>query len=49
MGAQELLNVWLLPLVQEVGGILEEAYCTSHQLLGARRLYLRGERCSKDS
>jgi hypothetical protein len=33
MGAQELLDVWLLPLVQEVGGILEEAYCTSHQLL----------------
>ena len=33
MDAQELLDVWLLPLVQEVGGILEEAYCTSHQLL----------------
>ena len=33
MGAQELLDVWLLPLVQEVGGILEEAYRTSHQLL----------------
>ena len=33
MGTQELLDVWLLPLVQEVGGILEEAYCTSHQLL----------------
>ena len=33
MGAQELLDVWLLPLVLEVGGILEEAYCTSHQLL----------------
>jgi hypothetical protein len=34
MGAQELLDVWLLPLVQEVGGgILAEAYCTSHQLL----------------
>ena len=33
MGEQELLDVWLLPLVQEVGGILEEAYCTSHQLL----------------
>ena len=33
MGALELLDVWLLPLVQEVGGILEEAYCTSHQLL----------------
>jgi hypothetical protein len=32
MGAQELLDVWLLPLVQEVGGILEEAYRTSHQL-----------------
>ena len=25
MDAQELLDVWLLPLVQEVGGILEEA------------------------
>jgi len=23
MGAQELLDVWLLPLVQEVGGILD--------------------------
>ena len=33
MDAQELLDVWLLPLVLEVGGILEEAYCTSHQLL----------------
>jgi len=33
MGAQELLDVWLLPLVQEVGGILEEAYRSSHQLL----------------
>ena len=33
MGAQELLDVWLLPLVLEVGSILEEAYCTSHQLL----------------
>ena len=33
MGAQELLDVWLLPLVQEVGGILEEAYRMSHQLL----------------
>jgi len=32
MGAQELLDVWLLPLVLEVGGILEEAYRTSHQL-----------------
>jgi len=32
MGAQELLDVWLLPLVLEVGSILEEAYCTSHQL-----------------
>ena len=32
MDAQELLDVWLLPLVQEVGGILEEAYRTSHQL-----------------
>ena len=33
MGAQELLDIWLLPLVQEVGGILEEAYRSSHQLL----------------
>ena len=33
MDAQELLDVWLLPLVLEVGGILEDAYCTSHQLL----------------
>ncbi len=32
MDAQELLDVWLLPLVLEVGGILEEAYRTSHQL-----------------
>ena len=32
MGAQELLDVWLLPLVLEVGSILEEAYRTSHQL-----------------
>jgi hypothetical protein len=24
--AQELLDVWLLPLVEEVGGILEKAY-----------------------
>ena len=32
MGAQELLDVWLLPLVEEVGGILEKAYRTSHQL-----------------
>jgi len=32
MGAQELLDAWLLPLVLEVGGILEEAYRTSHQL-----------------
>ena len=30
--AQELLDVWLLPLVEEVGGILEEAYRTSYQL-----------------
>ncbi len=30
--AQELLDVWLLPLVKEVGGILEKAYRTSHQL-----------------
>ena len=33
MDAQDLLDVWLLPLVLEVGGILEDAYCTSHQLL----------------
>ena len=33
MDAQELLDVWLLPLVLEVGGILEDAYCTSHRLL----------------
>ena len=32
MGAQELLDVWLLPLVLEVGDILEKAYRTSHQL-----------------
>jgi hypothetical protein len=30
--AQELLDVWLLPLVEEVGGILEEAYRTSYEL-----------------
>jgi hypothetical protein len=30
--AQELLDVWLLPLVEEVGGILEKAYRTSYQL-----------------
>jgi len=33
MDAQELLDVWLLPLVLEVGSILEDAYGTSHQLL----------------
>ncbi len=32
MDAQELLDVWLLPLVEEVVGIIEEAYRKSYQL-----------------